>query len=83
MGLAGVLHHLVDNSPAFDGAGKVRAHKDISEHFSETERHHMVPSPEAEKASADERAAERAGLEARLRALDDGKPEEPGEPEEP
>jgi hypothetical protein len=47
-----VLHHLVDNSQAFDPASRVEAHKAISEAYNEDERHPSVPSPEAEAEAA-------------------------------
>lgn len=76
MSLSAVLHHLVDNSPAFAGDGLVQAHKDIAEHFGDEERHPLVPSPEAEAAASDEKAARVAELRAELAALEP----EPAEP---
>jgi hypothetical protein len=78
MTLAEILHHLVDNSQAFNSADSVDAHKAISEHFSETELHPMVPSPEAEQAMTDEKAQKIADLKAQLADLE---PEPESEPE--
>jgi hypothetical protein len=80
MTLSEVIHHLVDNSQAFDAAGKVEAHKAISAEFNDEERHSSVPSPEEEKAADDERAAKVAELKAQLAALEDEPAPEP-EPE--
>jgi hypothetical protein len=70
MSISDVLHHLVDNSRAFDAEGLVQAHKDISDHFGDEELHHMVPSPEAEAAASDEKAGRIASLRAELAALE-------------
>lgn len=70
MSFSDVIHRLVDNSPAFNSAESVEAHKAIADHLGDEDRHPMVPSPEAEQAAEDDRAAKRADLEAQLAALD-------------
>lgn len=79
MSLSLVLHHLVDNSPAFAGEDLVQAHKDIAEHLGDEERHYLVPSPEAEAAASDEKAARVAELRAELAALEPPEPAPAGE----
>jgi hypothetical protein len=74
MTLADVIHHLVDNSHAFDAEGVVDAHKAVSEHFGEDDLHLMVPSPDAEKAQTDEKAAKVAALRLELAALEPDAP---------
>jgi hypothetical protein len=70
MGISEIIHKLVDNSHAFTPEETVQAHKDISENFGDDELYHMVPTPEAEAATADEKAQRRADLEAQLKELD-------------
>jgi hypothetical protein len=81
MTLAEVIHHLVDNSQAFDTAGAVDAHKAVSEHFIETERHPMVPSPQEEQTQTDEKNQKIADLKAQLAVLEP-EPEPEPEPEQ-